>query len=556
MVPRRIFGFRLNRPLVPVRGCLVAVAVGRAWLDGSRCTSPLLFGLGGFALQLCLITVGVLVVAVTAVAIAAYALGRRRLEKDRRASEQQFRCLFQNCSDAILLLDENRFFDCNEAALGIFGLEEYEQLLQWHPADLSPPRQPDGSDSKRLAAEKIAKALAEGNHRFEWVHRRADGTDFPTEVSLNAVRIDHRRVLQVVIRDVTYRKKSEEQLRWQEEKLRTISRAALDAVIMMDGQGRAVHWNPAAEKMFGYTAEEALGQEIHRLVTPARHRQLASGALSSYFETGKGPVVGRMIELQAVRKGGEEFPIEASLAPIHMQGEWWAVAVVRDITDRKLADEQLQAEQRTLRRLLKAHDQEHKLIAYDIHDGLAQQLVAAIMRCQAGAAEQPGSERMSDVLELLRQCLAETRRVISGLRPPSLDESGVISAVEGLVAESREEEGPEIEFQHEGFRERLEPVLENSIYRIIQESLRNACRHSQSRRILIWLAQTESRIDIHVQDWGKGFDPERVPPSRYGLAGIRERARLWGGQATIDSVPGKGTTIAVQLPTEVKDFAE
>ncbi|MFO7905444.1 MAG: PAS domain S-box protein [Planctomycetota bacterium] len=511
---------------------------------------------GHFGPWLCLVVAGLLLVGLLAAWGLAYARWRTRLEMARQESEQQFRCLFRNCSDAILLLDESRFFDCNDAALRIFGFENEDELLRLHPADLSPPLQPDGSDSKQLATEKMAKALSEGNHRFEWLHRRADGTEFPAEVSLNAVRIHHRRVLQVVVRDVTYRKRSEEQLRSQEEKLRTISQVALDAVIMMDGRGRAVHWNPAAARMFGYSAEEALGREIHRLVTPERHRELVADALAKFFETGEGRAVGRTLELQAIRKGGEEFPIELSLAPIHVENEWWAVAVVRDITDRKLADEKLRAEQRTLRRLLKAHDQERKLIAYEIHDGLAQQLVAAIMRCQA--ATEGGSERElgSQVLGLLRQCLAEARRLISGLRPPVLDECGVVTAVEGLLAQMDTEDAPEIEFHHEGFHERLEPLLENSIYRVVQESLRNACRHSQSPRVRISLVQQGDRIRIQVRDWGIGFDPGRVAPSRYGLAGIRERARLLDGHVTIDSAPGEGTTISVELPADVKDLPD
>ncbi|MFW6171800.1 MAG: PAS domain-containing sensor histidine kinase, partial [Planctomycetota bacterium] len=419
---------------------------------------------GLVGVPLCWLGLGLLLIGALTVGGLAYAIWRTRLRMARQESEQQFRCLFRNCSDAILLLDENRFFDCNDAALRIFGFKNDDELLRLHPADLSPPLQPDGSDSKRLATEKMAKALSEGNHRFEWLHRRADGTEFPAEVSLNAVRIHRRRVLQVVIRDITYRKTSEEQLRSQEEKLRTISQAALDAVIMMDGRGRAVHWNPAAERMFGYSAEEALGQEIHPLVMPDRHREPASNSLANFFQTGEGHAVGRTLELQAVRKAGDEFPVEVSLAPIHVENEWWAVAVVRDITERKLADEKLRAEQRTLRRLLKAHDHERKLIAYEIHDGLAQQLVAAIMQCQAvpegGSQTEPGSH----LLGLLRQCLAETRHLISGLRPPVLDECGVVTAVQGLLAQVNMEGGPEIEFQPQGFEERLAPVLENSIY--------------------------------------------------------------------------------------------
>ena len=482
--------------------------------------------------------------------------GYRRMQTALCESEEQFRCLFRNASDAIFLLDENGFFECNEAALRIFRVADYEGLLHLHPADISPTKQADGSDSRALSMEKIATALRDGSHRFEWIHKRADGTLFPAEVSLSAVHIEARRVLQAVVRDVTHRKESEQQLRSNEEKLRTISEAALDAVIMMDDQGKAVHWNPAAKKMFGYSAEEMLGEKIHQLLVPERKRQAAYAALPRFFETGQGQAVGRTLELQAVRKGGEEFPVEISLAPIRIDDVWCAVAVVRDITERKLADQKLRDEQRTLRRLLKAHDQERKLIAYEIHDGLAQKLVAAIMQCQAVTNSGAETELVSQLLSLLRECVSETRRLISGLRPPVLDEFGVVTAIEGLIAETETSGERDIEFQHDIQRDRLEPVLENSIYRMVQESLRNACRHSQSPRILIKLVQIEDRIQIRVQDWGLGFDPRSVDQSRYGLAGIRERARLLGGDVSINSRLGEGTTIDIELPTDVKDLPD
>ena len=106
--------------------------------------------------------------------------------------------------------------------------------------------------------------------------------------------------------------------------------------------------------------------------------------LRDFFRTGQGRAVGRIMELPAIRKNGQEFPIEISVAPIRLAGEWNAVAVIRDIAERKQAEQALRREQHSLRRLLRGHDQERKLIAYEIHDGLAQQLVAAIYQCQDG----------------------------------------------------------------------------------------------------------------------------------------------------------------------------
>ncbi len=486
---------------------------------------------------------------------------RTQVEAALRESEEKFRSVYEMSNDAVMLLDEQRYFDCNMAALQTFGVSSHEEFYRHHPADLSPARQPDGTDSLAAANQRIATALREGSHRFEWIHRRADGTEFPAEVSLSRVHIEGRNVLQAVVRDVTERRQAEQLLQANEEKFRTISEAALDAVIMMDSQGRAVHWNPAAERMFRYSHEEILGQEIHSLLIPSRFQQEAAAALSRFFRTGEGRTVGRILELQAVRKGGEEFPIEISLAPIRIDNHWSAVSVVRDITDRKKAEELLREEQRSLRRLLKSHDQERKLIAYEIHDGLAQQLVAAIMQCQAAARvadRDPHEYRklVAELLALLRQCLSETRRLISGVRPPILDEFGVVTAIHGMIEETHGRGGPRVEFQNSVAFQRLEPVLENTIFRVIQEGLQNACRHSQTEKVLVQLTQAEGNIRLRVQDWGTGFDPRHIDSKRYGLAGIRERVRLLGGNVNIDSHPGKGTSILVELPADVGGLAD
>lgn len=143
--------------------------------------------------------------------------------------------------------------------------------------------------------------------------------------------------------DVTARKEAEETLRESEQKLRTISNAALDAVVMMDPQGNVAHWNPAAERMFGYAQEEIVGRNLHQLLAPERYRPLAKKGLLAFAQFGEGYVVGKVIELEAVRKDGTEFPIELSVSPVQIQanGPWWAVAIIRDVTQRKHTERSL-----------------------------------------------------------------------------------------------------------------------------------------------------------------------------------------------------------------------
>ena len=206
-----------------------------------------------------------------------------------------------------------------------------------------------------------------------------------------------------------------------------------------------------------------------------------------------------------------------------------------------------------LKGLLESSDKERRLMSYEIHDGLAQLLSGATMQFQAferlqGSNAEEATEAYGEGVRLLRQSVSEARRLISGLRPPIIDEMGIVLAIEHLVTDTIDHGGPKIEFFKDVEFERLDPLLENALFCIARESLLNACRHSESNEVQILLARRDGCVRIEIQDWGIGFDPKEVKEHCFGLAGISERARVFGGHATIDSAPGKGTRIAVELP--------
>ena len=134
------------------------------------------------------------------------------------------------------------------------------------------------------------------------------------------------------------------------------------------------------------------------------------------------------------------------------------------------------------------------------------------------------------------------------MRPPVLDESGIIHAIEYLVCEQQQQGGPEIEFEHDVSFARLAPPLESAVFRIVQESLHNACRHSHSARVRVTMFERDRQLFVEVADWGVGFNPDAVAEHRFGLQGMRERARLMEGKVTIQSGPNQGTIVLVRLP--------
>ena len=252
---------------------------------------------------------------------------------------------------------------------------------------------------------------------------------------------------------------------------------------------------------------------------------------------------------------------------------------VTDIDDQKQCEEELRKahdeleqrvkertaelvkEHRNLKHLLHASDHERQLIAYEIHDGLAQQLAGALMQFQTFHHLKESKPKLAvkafDAgMTMLQQSHYEARRLIAGVRPPILDEEGIAAAVGHLVNEQVRLKGPKIDYRRRVEFDRLDPTLENAIYRISQEALANACEYSKSEKISVHLLQRGDRLRIQIRDWGIGFDPKLVPKNHFGLEGIRQRARLLGGKCSIRSAPGKGARVTVELPVVLRDEEE
>jgi two-component system, sensor histidine kinase and response regulator len=151
--------------------------------------------------------------------------------------------------------------------------------------------------------------------------------------------------------DVTQRERDEQALLESTEKLRSVTDTAQDAIIMIDNEDRVILWNPAAEKTFGYSAAEAMGQLLHPLLTPERYLTAHQTAFAAFRETGQGGVINKTVELMARRRSGGEIPIELSLSAFQFKGKWCAIGIARDITDRKLDVERLRASEERNRQL-------------------------------------------------------------------------------------------------------------------------------------------------------------------------------------------------------------
>jgi signal transduction histidine kinase len=222
--------------------------------------------------------------------------------------------------------------------------------------------------------------------------------------------------------------------------------------------------------------------------------------------------------------------------------------------------DRLKAERQLLAESLEYHERDRQLLAFEIHDGIIQDMTAALMFLEASGGKatfaDPGGQQSFDKgLRLLRDSVAEARRLIGGLIPVQLDERGLDISLENLVTRFQEDHGLEIDYAAELRLKHLAPAVELIVLRIAQESLNNVARHSQSPRAEVGLVQGAGELVLTVQDFGIGFDPAQVKAGKYGLAGIRERARLAGGEATIESRAGQGTQVTVRIPVREREGA-
>ena len=278
---------------------------------------------------------------------------QKRLDRALQESEKRFMDVLYASKDAILLIDGDKFVDCNEATARMLGYATRQEFLMTHPSELSPPTQPDGQSSFEKANRMMNIAFTEGFNRFERIHKKANGENFPVEVSLTPIAIRGKNILHCLWRDETEVKKAEEALRQSEEKMRSITDSAQDAILMMDPQGMISFWNPSAERILGYRAEEALGMNLHQLLAPTRFHVAHHAAFPGFLKTGQGAAVGKTLELVAARKDGVEIPVELSLSAIQRGDGWHAVGIMRDISEKKIDRSLLEERAKETREALK-----------------------------------------------------------------------------------------------------------------------------------------------------------------------------------------------------------
>ncbi|MGD0515994.1 MAG: PAS domain S-box protein [Thermoguttaceae bacterium] len=275
---------------------------------------------------------------------------RKHAQEALRLSEERLRTMYECSNDAIMLATEKGFFDCNPRTLEMFGYKSKEEFNRLHPADVSPPTQPDGEASASASQERMQKAFREGVNRFEWVHRRKNGQDFPAEVLLSTFDYGGRRVLQATVRDITQRKRAEIELK----KLSVAVEQNPATIVITDREGNIEYVNPMFCQITGYTFDEARGKNPRILksgkTTPEEYKELWDTILSGREWRG---------EFYNKKKNGDYYWEQAVIAPIKDDVGRIAnfIAIKEDITARKRAEKVAQQEYAKLTAMISGMDE-------------------------------------------------------------------------------------------------------------------------------------------------------------------------------------------------------
>jgi PAS domain S-box-containing protein len=352
--------------------------------------------------------------------------------------------------------------------------------------------------------------------------------------------------------DITERKRAEEALRESEERHRSIIEQLNDVYYRTDRDGRITMMSPSAAHLFGFpSTSEMIGRPIESLWADPGQRAALLAAISE-----RGFV--RDYETTAVRTDGTAFAVavsshyvrDASGAADGVEG------IIRDITERKQSEEALRA---LARHLDSVREEEHTRIARQIHDELGQALTALRLDLTWVGRKIPKRNtalrrRIDAAVALTDETITVGQRIVGELRPPILDDLGLVPAVEWFAQHFAKRSGLRIEFDI-GAEEPVVPdQLAITAYRIVQEALTNVARHAQATHARVRLGEQDGALTIEIRDDGRGLPEEALrSPHSFGIVGMRERAASHGGELAITSSPGAGTTVRVTFPLDRRE---
>jgi PAS domain S-box-containing protein len=473
-------------------------------------------------------------------------------ESNRRgfAARSRLAAIVESSDDAIISKNVDGFITTwNQGAERLFGHSAAEAVGEHIRLIVPPNRQ----DEEAMFLERLRRG--ERIAHFQTVRLRKDGAMIDVSLTVSPLQGAAGRVVgaAAVMRDISQQKQVERTLRESEERFRAIVETTPECVKLVAPDGTLLHINSAGLKMVGAdSGEVVVGTNVYDRVAPKdRDRFRAFNERICFGEKGS-------LEFDLIGPRGERRHMETHAAPLrNSDGTIVQLAVTRDITNRKQAQEALK-ERELSARLLKLQDEERRRMARELHDGVGQLLAAMSMNASTLDREKsnlpPDAARCAEEnSRLIEQVSADIRTLSYLFHPPLLDEMGLHSALKWYIDgfAERSKIAAELELPEEW--ERLPQDYELCLFRITQECLTNIHRHSESLTALVKLLRYPGQVKLEVRDEGRGLNREiqsaiaSGETAGVGLRGMQERVRQLGGSLEVRS-NGRGTTVIATLP--------
>jgi PAS domain S-box-containing protein len=479
---------------------------------------------------------------------------RERAEQTLHESEENYRHLFQTITDAIMLFDAKtrQFIDVNDAAVSLYGYRREEFLKLTHQDITSEPE-----DSDISIRQTLEGTLARIPVRY---HKKKDGSIFPVEISTSIFRLRNREVLCGVIRDITERKRAEEELSEREQIMKAILAASPVGIGLIRNR-IIVKANRAMDRIWGYQNGSLVGESTRVLYSDdEEYHRVGQEFYSEMEEKGIGH-----LETRWVTKDGRKIHCFLQGSPLDPSDLSKGVIVAAmDITELKRAEDLVF---NLSQMLMQSQEHERQMISRELHDSIAQNLSTLKIGCDLIFDDQAAiphevKAKMAKYSNLLDQTITAVRNLAYDLRPPVLDEIGLVKALAVYCNEFSEHSGIKVDFQTAGINKlNFDSNTEIHLYRLVQEGLNNIRKHAHATRATIKMVGAFPNIILRIEDDGKGFDVaarelKLNKERRMGLRSMKERVKLLQGRMTIQSRPMKGTKILITYPFNSKNRSE
>ncbi|HAU38935.1 MAG TPA: hypothetical protein DCX07_14635 [Phycisphaerales bacterium] len=464
----------------------------------------------------------------------------RRAEGDLCREESTARALLNATSDRALLIDsEGILLAMNVPAARAFGATP-EELIGQQAFDLMPP---ELARTRRHRADEVLRSGQPMRFEDQREGRTLDNYLYPVlDGAGKAV------ALAIYVRDVTDQHRAERMLHEANERLQYIIDNTYDVIFTMDLEGNYTFANPAAETLTGYTRDELLKMNMRELAAPEYHHMLADRAAARARGENNLP---QPFYFEIIRKDGRRVPVELTSAAVLHAGHIVAIqGIARDITERRRTEKAMRNSQR---QLITVRDDERQRLARELHDSVGQGLIVlqlAMNSVLEGVTDCLPLKTASQLGDAARKCtdlIREIRGICHGLFPPTLDSLGLAAALRQLLEECRPHLKTVFRCRPDLESCRLEPAVEISLFRIAQEAVTNALRHSEARKLTVEFDRADGTLRLVIIDDGVGFDSRGAVGAGLGLNSMTQRAESIGGVLSLSSRRG-ATRIEVTLP--------